>query len=72
MDEAYERLRIAIVWTAVRDYKTALKKRNYHRIRKLERWFKSEWGEMLCGGKGQYIIEQCRKGTPMNTRQGWY
>ena len=64
--EAYERLRTAILKSAVFDLQKAM--RRYARLgfvcdeqTKLEAWFLSEWGQMLSGGNGEYIVERCRK-----------
>ena len=64
--EAYQRLRTEIVWSAVKDYKKALKKSERdgavcREQRTLERWFLSKWGQMLSGDNGEYIIEHCRQ-----------
>ena len=57
----YEHLRTAIIYQAVQDYKTALKKNNYGQISALERFFRSEWGQLLSYDNGEYIISECRK-----------
>lgn len=63
--EGYERLRVAIMKTAVQDYKIALKKseREGQKCEKeiaLERFFLSAWGQFLSGDNGKLIIEKCR------------
>lgn len=73
--DGYKRVQCAIVEQAIYDYKKALKKRNGGKITYFERWFLSEWGEMLSGGNGKYIIEQCRncvgmKRKPRNFKKG--
>ena len=68
MDSSYERVRAAIIYQAICDYKKALRKRNGN-IATLEQWFLSEWGEMLSGGHGVYIIEQCRKCVGMKPKR---
>lgn len=64
--EGYERLRTQIVRSAVKDYENALRKSNRlgaacKEQRELERWFLSNWGQLLSGDNGEYIIEKCRK-----------
>lgn len=64
--EAYERLRTEIVRSAVNDLKKAVRKSKREGAvckeqRTMERWFLSEWGQMLSGDNGEYIIERCRK-----------
>lgn len=64
--DAYERLRTEIVRSAVKDLEKALRKSDRlgavcsEQIR-LERWFTSQWGQMLCGGNGEYILEKVRQ-----------
>lgn len=66
-EEGYERLAIAIVQTAVRDYRL-YRRRLAHanaydrpvivgRLKELENFFLSEYGDILCFGKGAYILE---------------
>ena len=64
--EAYERLRVEIVKTAVLDLKSAMRKSDRLGVLcgeqvRLEKWFLSGWGQFLCEGRGEYIIEKCRK-----------
>lgn len=64
--EAFERLRTEIVMSAVTDLKKALRKSNREGAVckeqiKMERWFLSKWGQMLCENRGEYIIEKCHK-----------
>ena len=64
--EAYERLRIEVVRSAVDDLKKALRKSDRegavcNEQRDMERWFLSKWGQMLCGDNGEYIIERCHE-----------
>lgn len=63
--EAYERLRTEIVRSAVKDLQSALRKSDRLGVIcdeqiKMERWFRSKWGQLLCGDTGEYIIEKCR------------
>ena len=64
--EAYERLRTAVVKSAVSELRKAIRKSN--RIgsvcaeqKKLESWFLSPWGQMLSGDNGDFIIEKCHQ-----------
>lgn len=64
--EAFERLRIEIVRSAVVDLKKALRKSAREGVAcneqiAMERWFLSKWGQMLCEDRGRYIIEQCHQ-----------
>lgn len=64
--EAYERLQTEIVKLAVSDLKKAMRKSDRIGVvcseqRKLERWFLSKWGQLLCEDRGEYIIEKCRQ-----------
>lgn len=66
----YERVQAAIIAQAIKDYKTALKRKDYYKIKSLEKFFLSKWGEMLSNGNGNYIIELCRK-TATIKRNRW-
>lgn len=66
-DTGAEALRVAIVQDAVNIHQKAIKKRIRYghpdedlssRIRKIEAFFLSAWGQSLCSGKGEYIIEK--------------
>lgn len=61
MTSGYANLRVGIINQAIYDYKRALAQDNGGQINHLERWFLSEWGQMLSGGNGAYIIEKVRK-----------
>jgi hypothetical protein len=58
----------AIVRQAMHDYEFALRgkrqlsqdKRTYS-PEEMERWFQSEYGQMLCAGRGEAVIELCRE-----------
>ena len=72
--EAYERLRTAVVKSAVDDYKKALKKSDRvgcvcEEQKKLEAWFMSRWGQVLSGDNGEYIIEKCRQSYRSKTHR---
>lgn len=59
--DGYENVRVAIIKQAIDDYKRALCEDAKGKIATLEKWFLSEWGEMLSGYNGAYIIEKVRK-----------
>lgn len=59
--DGYENVRVVIVKQAVDDYRRALAHNKHYEAKALERWFLSEWGEMLCGGNGAYIIDKVKK-----------
>ena len=63
--EAYERLRIEVVKSAVEDLRKAMRKSDRigcvcNAQKALEAWFLSGWGQMLCENQGKYIVEQVR------------
>lgn len=63
--EGYHKLRTAVVQLAVDDYRKALKKSQKigevcAEQTKLEKWFLSQWGQLLSGDNGELIIEKCR------------
>lgn len=74
--EAYEHLSIAILQQAVADYRKAVKKAQsndkYDKAqgtiakKNLERFFLSEWGELLSGDNGQLIIDKLRAEMKQN------
>ena len=57
----FDNVRVAIIQQAVSDLKQALRRYDSGKIKALENWFMSEWGEMLSGGNGAYIIEKVKK-----------
>ena len=59
--DGYERLRQGILKLAVKDYKSALKNGNKGKKTRLERFFRSEWGQLLGNDMGEEIIKQCRR-----------
>lgn len=61
MDIDYERLRLAILQQAVKDYEKALRRGKTAVCSALVRWFRSEWGQMLSGDKGELIIAECKR-----------
>lgn len=61
MKKNYELLVQAIVRRAVEDYEEALLNEEYDRAKALDRWFHSEWGQMLCYHNEDYILDRARK-----------
>lgn len=59
----HERLRIAILNQAVKDYKTAQLDDDVGMQITLERWFLSDWAQYLSGGMGEIIISKLKKGS---------
>lgn len=67
----------AIVRQAMHDYEFALRgkkqlsqdKRTYS-PEEMERWFQSEYGQMLCAGRGEAVIELCRENVAKLNRGG--
>lgn len=66
--DPYEKLANAIIILAARDYRTALRRQkkkatpgNEQEIRNIERFFRSQYFDMLTGVDGEYLIEQIRK-----------
>lgn len=66
-DGMYE-LILAIVRQAMHDYEFSLRgkkqmtqDRRAYTPEEMERWFLSEYGELLCAGRGQQVIDLCRK-----------
>lgn len=60
-DEGLENLRVAILQQAIKDYISALRYNEGAKVHKLEKFFKSEWGELLSNNHGDYIIEKCKQ-----------
>ena len=62
--DGYKYLAIAIVTQAAQDYRRKMKKRGT--APDIVRFFKSEWGNLLCFGKADVILErlkdECVKG----------
>lgn len=63
-DEMAINLQTAILQQAVTDWKYG----NKQTKEDLERWFLSDWGQFLSGDKGEFIIENLKKGQHKN---GW-
>lgn len=66
IDCRYAELAGAVVRMAMSDYKAALKSKSTKpkriaKIRELERFFLSDYGQALSLGRGQELIDLCRK-----------
>lgn len=70
MPEGYEELRCAIVLQAVKDYRKALKYGKPHEAKALEKWFLSEWGQLLSRDNGAYIIEKVKQDVKGGAHNG--
>lgn len=57
-DEGLILLQAAILEQAIHDYKIELKCGGGH---SLEKWFLSEWGQMMSRCHGEEIIERCKR-----------
>lgn len=57
-DEGLILLQAAILEQAIYDYKIELRGGGGQ---SLEKWFLSEWGQMLSRGHGEQIIERCKR-----------
>lgn len=60
IDTDYDTLRMAILHQAVKDYQTALKKKDAAKCAAFVRWFRSDWGQTLSGDNGELIIRECK------------
>ena len=58
-------LAAAIIKQAMTDYKNALREEDENEIRVCERFFLSEWGQLLSAHHGEYVIERCKKEVEM-------
>lgn len=59
--DGFENLRAGILQQAMKDYITALTDDDETEAKLLERFFKSDWGELLSGGHGDLIIIECKR-----------
>ena len=60
-DDNYKLLIAAIIEQAVNDYRAALRSGRPERTQPLERFFLSEWGQLLTRGYGEDIIERVKR-----------
>lgn len=61
MDEGYKELAATIVERAVWDYKNALKRGDDPKIYCLEKFFRSQWFELLSDCDGAVIMQMIRR-----------
>lgn len=61
MNEGYLHLRDAILAQAAKDWRDAMVKDEPARAAKIERFFLSEYGQLLSGNRGQYIVYRLKK-----------
>lgn len=68
-DEGLILLQAAILEQAIHDYKIELKSGGGH---SLEKWFLSEWGQLISRGHGVEIIKRCKReiATECNDKKG--
>lgn len=55
------RLQTSIVKQAVSDLRGAVRADKTATVAALDKWFRSEWGQLLCLGSGEYIVEKVKK-----------
>lgn len=60
-EDPYLNLSGAILRQAVKDYITAIINNNIHQMEYFEKWFLSEWGQLLSFQQGKYIIMESKK-----------
>lgn len=65
-DEPWMNLSIGVVQRAVEDYRLALYSVKFggnpaRKAKDLEDWFRSEWGQLVCCGQGEYIINRVKE-----------
>lgn len=61
MQEGYERLRVAILAQAARDWRDAMNKNYLAKAAKIERFFLSNYGQLLSADRGEYIINRLKE-----------
>ena len=61
LDTGWERLRISILKQAVVDYIGALRTDDEKGTYELERFFRSDWGQLLSDYNGELIISVCKR-----------
>lgn len=57
----WELLQGAILNRAIRDYRIALRRKDPARIAELEGFFRSDYGQLLSGDHGEYILEKVKE-----------
>ena len=59
-------LAAAILQLAAKDYQRALKKNNETAIAYFEKWFVSDWAQLLSDDMGEIIMKKCREEVVKN------
>lgn len=60
-EQGIENLCNAIILAAVKDYRTALTKRDNDTINQIERFFRSDWYKTLTKVDGEFLISKLRR-----------
>ena len=60
-EQGVENLCNAIILAAVKDYRTALAKRDNDTINQIERFFRSDWYKTLTKVDGEFLISKLRR-----------
>lgn len=60
-EQGIENLCNAIILAAVKDYRTALAKRDKDTINQIERFFRSDWYRQLTKVDGEFLISKIRE-----------
>lgn len=63
MEDGYINLAAAIVIQAQKDYRSALRTGDKFKADSLEKFFLSDWGQLLSADNGEYIIKKERQGN---------
>ena len=71
VDGGYLDIAAAILTQAKDDYIYSLKHHHERSCANLERFFLSDWGQMLSFNHGEYIIEQCKKIVEEYRQEEW-
>ncbi len=73
----YELLAMAVVYQAADDYRTELRrsekegKKTYGALA-LERFFLSDWGDLLCFGAGEIVLQKLQKEFELGRKRRFY
>ena len=59
--DGWDNLRLAILHQAVKDYQTALRRKDRAQCSAMVRWFRSDWAQWLSGDQGEQIIAECKR-----------
>lgn len=60
-DQWVQHLRIAIAKQTADDLRTAIRTHADGKVKALCNWFRSEWGQLLCFGQGELIVQRIIK-----------